>query len=294
MAPTPIFENISTSLNTPLLELGDVVVTPFFLVKAALILLVIIVAAALMRRRIVFRLMAKSAVDDGVKYALARIAGYGVWIVGGLIGLPMLGVKISSLLVAFGAIGIGIGLGLQKIAENFVSGMIILFSRPVKVGDRIRVGDTEGTVVEIQNRVTQVRTNDNLIVLVPNAHLVSDTVVNLTHNDKLVRYAFDVGVSYDSDPNTVRDCLLEVARAHEAIVETPEPDVVFRGFGDSSLDFRLRAYSNERVHVPETLLSEINFAIWYRLAEAGIKIPFPQRDLHIKTTPAEGLGVAAG
>ncbi len=292
MSPEPTLQDLSKSLNTPLLELGDVTISPFFLIKAAVLFFVILIAATLVRRRLVLRLLRRSSVDEGVKYAFARIAAYAVWIVGVLIGLPMLGVKLNSLLVAFGAVGIGIGLGLQKIAENFISGMIILFARPVKVGDRIRVGETEGTVVEIQNRATLVRTNDNITVLVPNGQLVSDTVVNLTHNDKVVRFGFDVGVSYESDPNTVRDCLMEVAAANESILDEPTPDVLFLGFGDSSLNFRLRGYTREMVHLPDTLVSQVNFEIWYRLKAAGITIPFPQRDLHIKSV-APGVRVAS-
>lgn len=283
MVAQPVFEELSRSLNTPLLELGDLTVTTFFLVKAAALLVGLVLGGTIVRRWLVFRVLRRSGVDDGVKYAVARIAGYGVWVLGLLIGLPMIGIKLNSLMVAFGAVGIGIGLGLQKIAENFISGVLILFGRPVKVGDRIRVDGIEGNVTEIQSRVTLVRTNDNIIILVPNAHLVSGLVVNLTHNDRLVRFSFDVGVSYDSDPHTVRDCLLEVARGSEAILDDPEPEALFVGFGDSALNFQLRGFTRTMVNLPDTLVSEINFAIWYRLEAEGISIPFPQRDLHIKS-----------
>lgn len=290
MSDEPLLQDLSRKLNTPLLELGDITVTAFFLIKAVVLVLVLMLGAALVRRRLVFRLLRNSSVDDGVKYAVARIGSYGVWIFGLLIGLPMVGIKLNSLMVAFGAIGIGIGLGLQKIAENFVSGLLILVGRPVKVGDRIRVSDTEGDVIEIRGRVTLVRTNDNIVVLVPNAHFISETVVNLTHNDRRVRFSFPVGVSYESDPNTVRECLLEVAKQHPAVLSSPPPDVVFVGFGDSSLDFKLRLFTTKMTSVPENLTSEINFGIWYGLKEAGIVIPFPQRDLHIKSV-AEGVAL---
>ncbi len=285
MLDQPLLEDVSATLNAPLLELGTFSVTLLFLLKVIGLFLFLVVAARFVRRRLVLRLLRNSRVDRGVKYAIARISAYGVWTFGLLIGLPMVGVQLNSLLVAFGAVGIGIGLGLQKIAENFISGMILLFARPVKVGDRIRIGEREGTVTEIQGRVTLVRDNENVVFLVPNSQLVSDLVVNLTHNDKTVRFSFDIGVSYGSDPNTVRDCLLDVAAAHPALLEDPEPDVLFVGFGDSSIDFTLRAYCRDMVHVPDVLRSEVNFAIWYRLKEAGIEIPFPQRDLHIKNLP---------
>lgn len=270
-----------------LLQVGDLRVTPLFLLKFVVLFVGLIVLSRFVRRRLVLRLLRNSQVDHGVKYAVARIAAYGVWVVGLLIGLPLVGIQLNSLLVAFGAVGIGIGLGLQKIAENFISGMILLFARPVKVGDRVRLDDVEGTIIEIQGRVTLVRDNNNVVYLVPNATLVSDLVVNLTHNDRVVRYVFDVGVSYNADPKTVKELLLTVASEHPALLDDPPPDVLFVGFGDSSINFKLRGYCKEMVEVPDQLKSEINFAIWYALEDAGIEIPFPQRDLHIKSGPSD-------
>ena len=132
------------------------------------------------------------------------------------------------------------------------------------------------------------RDNDNVVYLVPNSTLISEEVVNLTHNDRVVRYSFRVGVSYHSDPNTVRDILLAVADDHPALLADPPPDVLFEGFGDSSLNFRLRAYSKEMVEIPDVLKSEVNFRIWYALKEGGIEIPFPQRDLHVIEAESSG------
>lgn len=268
-----------------LLEVGDLRVTPLFLLKFVVLFVALVGLSRFVRRRLVLRLLRNAEIDPGVKYAVARIAAYGVWVLGLLVGLPLVGIQLNSLLVAFGAVGIGIGLGLQKIAENFISGMILLFARPVKVGDRVRLDDVEGTIIEIQGRVTLVRDNNNVVYLVPNATLVSDLVVNLTHNDRVVRYVFDVGVSYNADPKTVKELLLTVASEHPALLDDPPPDVLFVGFGDSSINFKLRGYCKEMVEVPDQLKSEINFAIWYALEEAGIEIPFPQRDLHIKSGP---------
>jgi len=289
----PFLEDLSETLQIPLLKLGDFVITPLFLLKFVLLFVVLGGLARFVRRRLVLRLLRNAHVDPGVKYAIARISAYLVWALGLLIGLPMVGIELNSLLVAFGAVGIGVGLGLQKIAENFISGMLVLFARPVKVGDRVRLGDTEGTIIEIQGRVTLLRDNNNVVHLVPNSALVSDLVVNLTHNDRVVRYLFDVGVSYASDPNTVRDILLTVADQHPALLSDPPPDVLFEGFGDSSLNFKLRAYCKEMVDIPDQLQSEVNFAIWYALKDAGIEIPFPQRDLHIRSAPGLAKNLAA-
>lgn len=289
----PFLEDLSKTLEVPLLRLGDFTITPLFLLKFVLLFFVLAAVARIVRRRLVLRLLRNAPVDPGVKYAIARIAAYVVWALGLLIGLPLVGVELNSLLVAFGAVGIGIGLGLQKIAENFISGVLLLFARPVKVGDRVRLGDQEGTVIEIQGRVTLLRDNNNVVYLVPNSTLISEQVVNLTHNDRIVRYTFDVGVSYASDPNTVRDVLMNVAEQHPALLTDPPPDVLFQGFGDSALDFTLRAYCKELVDVPEQLHSEVNFAIFYALKEAGIEIPFPQRDLHIRSAPGLASNLAA-
>lgn len=274
---------ITKQLETPLFELGNLSLTPLLLLKIIAFLGGLFLLSAIVRRRIVLALLARAKVEEGIQYATARIVGYVIWVLGFMVGLPMLGIPLNSLMVALGAVGIGVGLGLQKIAENFISGLILLFGRPVKVGDRVKVGDVVGTVSEIQARVTLVTTNDNIVHLVPNAKLVSEEVVNLTHNDRVVRFHFPVGVSYGSDPNEVKECLLEVAKEHPKILSDPAPDVVFLGFGDSSLDFILRGFSRTMVQVPEVLTSEVNFRIWYALKERGITIPFPQRDLHIRS-----------
>ncbi|TPV94765.1 MAG: mechanosensitive ion channel [Myxococcales bacterium FL481] len=282
-----LLDRLSAFFNTPLIDLGDVSVTVLLVFKVFLFCFTVWAIATFVRRRLVFGILSRWTVDDGIKYAAARIGGYLVWVLGVLVGLPLIGIRLSSIMVALGAVGLGIGLGLQKIAENFVSGLILLVGRPIKVGDRIKVGDNVGTVVGIHARVTMVRTNDNVIILVPNAELVSGEVTNLTHNDRLVRFSFPIGVSYGSEPRQVARCLLEVAQDCDEIVSEPAPDVLLVGFGDSSLDFVLRAYCSSMVEQPEVLRSEINFAIWYKLKAAGIEIPFPQRDVHVKTVPAE-------
>jgi small-conductance mechanosensitive channel len=235
------------------------------------------------RRKLVLKILERTDVDAGVRYAVARIASYVVWVIAILVGLPMVGIQLSSLVLAFGTLGIGIGFGLQKIAQDFVSGLILLIERPVKVGDRVEVGGTVGTVLGIQTRVTSIRTNDNVDILVPNSEFVSARVVNLSHADKITRFRFPVGVSYGSDPEHVKKCLLEVAAEHPGILKNPDPDVLFLEFGESSLNFVLRAYAREMLYFPDILKSEVNFAIWKKLKQAGIVIPFPQRDLHIKT-----------
>lgn len=274
-------------MGVELFTLGDLVVTPALLVKIVLFFVAVALISRLVRRRLVPLALSRSKVDEDLKFTTGRIAAYIVWIVGVLIGLPSVGIELSSLVIVLSTFGIGLGLGLQKIAENFVSGLILMFERPIRIGDRVIVDDVTGTVIEIWSRVTMVRTNDNITILVPNAKLISESVVNLTHNDRRVRFRFPVGVAYGSDPREVENCLLKVAKQHPEILDEPAPEVWFLAFGDSALDFVLCAYTENMVGLPERLHSQVNFAINAELTRAGIQIPFPQRDLHLRSVAPE-------
>jgi small-conductance mechanosensitive channel len=187
------------------------------------------------------------------------------------------------LTVLFGALGIGVGFGLQGVTNNFVSGIILLLERPIKVGDRIEVGNVNGDVINISPRATTIVTNDNIAIIVPNADFISSKVVNWSYTNRNVRFNFPVGVSYGSDPEQIRRVLLEVALAHQGVLKDPKPSVLFDGFGDSSLNFLLRVWTREFATVPGVLRSDLYFAISRAFKEHGIEIPFPQRDLHIKS-----------
>ena len=275
--------HFSDLLEMKLFTLGQREITLAMLGAFVVFLVGLAVFARLTRTFIVPRLLKRTKVDIGVAAATSRIAGYFIWLIGALIGLPLIGIEVHSVVLAFSALGVGLGFGLQQIADNFVSGLILLFERPVKVGDRIQVGDLYGTITEIRARSTSVQTNENLVVLVPNSQLISNSVVNLTHNGPMVRFRFPVGVSYGSDVEEVRAALLAVAAAHPRLLDAPPPEALFLGFGDSSLNFVLRAGTTSAVHSPDVLLSEINYAIWHELKRRKIEIPFPQRDLHIKS-----------
>ncbi len=275
--------SFSEVMGTHLFSLGDLAVTPALITRIVLFVVSVALTARLVRRRLVPLLLSRSRVDEDIKFTTGRVASYFVWIAGVLIGLPTVGIELSSLVIVLSTVGIGLGLGLQKIAENFVSGMILMFERPIRIGDRVIIDDITGTVVEIWSRITLVRTNDNVTILVPNAKIISDAVINLTHNDRQVRFRFPVGVDYGSDPRTVEACLLKVAEEHPSILANPPPEVIFDKFGDSSLDFILVAYTEDMVALPDRLRSQINFAICEAFAREDIHIPFPQRDLHVRS-----------
>jgi len=203
-------------------------------------------------------------------------------VIGFMIIFQSAGIDLSTITVLAGAMGVGIGFGLQNVTNNFVSGLIILFERPIKVGDRIEVGETAGDVVNISMRATTVVTNDNISVIVPNSDFISSRVINWSHNDRNVRFGVEVGVSYNEDPEKIKDILLSVADDNSAVLKNPKSDVIFTEFGDSSLNFNLRVWTTELIQKPHTLRSQLYFEIFKRFREEGIEIPFPQRDLHIK------------
>lgn len=198
--------------------------------------------------------------------------------------MQTVGINLSTLAILAGALGVGIGFGLQNITNNFVSGIIILFERPIKVGDRIQVGDVNGDVINISMRSTTVVTNDNISVIVPNSEFISSTVVNWSHTDRNVRFNIPVGVSYKEDPEIVKKILLEVAEAEEGVLKKPIPDVLFDEYGNSSLNFKLRVWTSSYITTPGVLKSRLYFEIFKNFRVHNIEIPFPQRDIHIKNT----------
>jgi len=181
-----------------------------------------------------------------------------------------------------GALGVGIGFGLQSIVNNFVSGLVLLFERPIKVGDRIEVGQLLGDVRHIGMRASVVRTLTGAEVVVPNGNLVSNEVTNWTLSDQLRRGDIEVGVKYGTDPEQVLEILLQVAERHEDVLKEPPPAAWFMGFGESSLDFSLRAWTGATEKFFQ-VRSDLNVAVNRALKEAGMEIPFPQRDLHVRS-----------
>lgn len=270
----------------PYFHLGELAVSPAFLVKAVLFLVLLGVGARYGRRFIRRRILDYTPLNAGQKYALERGVGYVILLVGLLVALDSTGIDLSTLTVLGGAIGIGVGFGLQTIANNFMSGLILLLEHPIKVDDRIEVGNLNGDVTHIGARSTWIRTNDNVSIIVPNSEFITNRVTNWTASDRQVRFPIPLGVSYGSDPEKVRGVLLEVARANPDVLASPSPDVILTGFGDNSLDFELRVWTVKQVQTPMILRSDLYFAIFRAFRQHGIEIPFPQRDLHLRSVSA--------
>ena len=282
------------AMSRPYFNIGDLPITPVFLIKTFIFFFFLRLVSGMSRRIMERRILVRTSLNAGQQYAFAQITSYLVFLFGLLIGLQWAGVNMSSLVILGGAIGIGVGFGLQNIANNFVSGLILLLERPIQVGDRVEVGDTNGDVVKIAGRSTWIRTNDNVVMIIPNSEFINSHVTNWTANDRQVRFSIPLGVSYGSNPEVVRNVLMEVAEKHPDVLTIPPPEVLFTGFGDSSLDFELRVWTITRVQYPRILSSEIYFMIFRAFKEHGIEIPFPQRDLHVRSVsvpiPLAGKG----
>lgn len=224
----------------------------------------------------------RTSLDAGSRQTVATITRYLLLLIGFLVLLQTAGIDLTTFNVLAGAIGIGLGFGLQNVVSNFISGLIIMFERPIKIGDRIVVDQVEGEVIEIGARATTVLTNDNIAILVPNSKFITENVVNWQYNDNNVRFRIPVSVAYGSDAAKVEKLLLAVAQENVDVLEDPPPAVRLLEFGDNGLAFELRAWSSSLVHRKGRLTSALNRAIYERFNEAGIEFPFPQRDLHVR------------
>jgi small-conductance mechanosensitive channel len=274
------------TLEKHLFYIGRANVTVETLIEFVVILIGSYVLARLARRLIANRLL-PHRLTMGVRYALARFTSYFILLMGFAAALGQLGVSLTAFTAFGAALGVGLGFGLQDIAKNFVSGLILLIERPIQVGDRIELGSVSGDVIEIRTRATVVRTNDDVHLIIPNAKFISDTVTNRSFGNPRVRYRIPIGVSYGSDPREVEKALLKAARGVDGVLPEPTPTVLFHDFGESSLNFELLCWTSKMLHRPGTFRSELNFAIHAALKARGIEVPFPQPDLHIRS--AQGL-----
>ena len=249
----------------------------------------VIIVERILQRLLIRRFLSKTRLQPSLQFGLSRIIGYTLIAIGFYVAFQAVGLDLSSLAIVAASVGVGVGFGLQNIINNFVSGIIILAERPISIGDRIEVAGVAGRVTKIQLRSTTVVTNDNITMIVPNADFISNTVTNWSHGDPKVRIRVPVGVAYGSDLKLLQRLLLEAAAEHPKALRDPSPVVLFTEFGDSSLNFELGVWTQEMTATPIHFTSEMNFIIDQKLRENNIEIPFPQRDLHVRS----GLPAAA-
>ena len=247
----------------------------------------VIMLEKVIRERVIMRIFEKTDFPEALEYGIARILGYMFMVIGFYMAFQVAGIDLSSLAFIAGAIGVGIGFGLQNVINNFVSGIIIYAEHPITIGDRIEVGGIAGRVKKISLRSTTVVTNDNIAMIVPNGDFISQTVTNWSHGDPKVRIRIPIGVAYGTDTALVEKLLLEVAAENKRTLKDPAPSIFFSGFGASSLDFELAVWTSEMAQSPRRFTSNINFAIDAKFREHDIEIPFPQRDLHVRSGAIE-------
>jgi len=244
---------------------------------------IVVLGERILRRYFIMRVLKRTRLDTSLQFAVGRIIGYCVIALGFYVSFQMVGINLNSLAILAGAVGVGLGFGFQNIISNFVSGLIILAERPISIGDRIEVGGVAGQVREINLRSTTVETNDNISIIVPNADFITHTVTNWSHGDAKVRFRIPIGVAYGTDLPKLRQLMIEVGRDHPKALKHPAPELFFIGFGDSALNFELAVWTEEMTFSPRRFRSELNYAIENKLRENNIEIPFPQRDLHLRS-----------
>lgn len=266
-------------LQRELISIGDYQLSMLQIVVLVLIVLFTWSLSWILKKIVVNRNNI-SEPEKGRRLSVYKLIQYVLWVVALLLGIESMGFQITVLLAGSAALLVGIGLGLQEVFKDFVSGIILLFDGTIRVSDIIEVEGKVGRVTEIRLRASEMETREGIIMIIPNSRFITGNVVNWTHNHKLTRFSVVVGVAYGSDVEKVRDLLIECAKQHPQVVKNPEPFVFFSDFGDSQLTFSLQFFSRSVFRI-EFVKSDIRFAIDKAFRENNVVIPFPQRDLHI-------------
>ncbi|UCD82301.1 MAG: mechanosensitive ion channel [Desulfobacterales bacterium] len=283
-----LLDLVERVISFPVVTLGKTQVTLWLILKALIILLAFIYAARLLQAYLDYKIYPSLGIDPGLGYALDTSFKYTFIAIGVLISLKIVGLDLRFLLVFAGAAGIGIGLGMQNLAANVISGFTIIFGGKIRKGDWIELENGLGLVTDIYLRATKLRTRDNIEFIVPNSNLISNTIVNYSLSSPMIRIALPVGVSYNSDPKQVEKILLEVAEKEPLVSKFQKPVVRFIAYADSSINFELLIWIDVRVTPRRQVRSALYFKIFEELRKAGIEIPFPQRDIHIRSSIAQG------
>ena len=263
-------------------QVGEITISPMEIALAILFFAAILSLTRVLQRTLDTRVFPQTKFDIGVRDSLRTFTGYVGLVIGVLVALSTAGLNLSNLAIVAGALSVGIGFGLQAIVNNFVSGLILLFERPMKVGDWVVIGQHQGFIKRVRVRSTEIETFDQSSVIVPNSDFISQPIINWTHTNRVCRVIVPVHVAYGTDTQQVRDILLQAAREHPYVLRMPEAHVLFMSFGESAMHFELRVFSRDTDYFL-ALGSELRFAIDQKFREAGIVIPFPQRDLHIRS-----------
>ncbi len=285
-----VVRRILTTMATGF-SIGPVRISVIQILIAIAVFVVLVMLTRFVQRTAEKRVLSRLRVDQGIQTSLKTLIGYVGLVIAFITGVSMLGFDLSSLAIIAGALSVGIGFGLQSIVNNFVSGLILLFERPIKVGDWVVTSSGEGIVKKISVRSTEIETFDRSSILVPNSELIANSVTNWTHKNRLGRVNVPVGVSYNEDPDRIIELLQSIPAKLDDVLEVPEPQVLFMGFGDSSLDFELRVFIAD---VQRSIItrSKIRVEIFKLFRDEKVEIPFPQRDLHIRSSDIGDLNTS--
>ena len=283
-AASPLFAKVSSALEARW-QAGELSISLGGIFSFALMVVASVAVSRFVRFALEEDVLSRASLPRGVPFAVSTLVGYAILLLGFGMAMAAAGLDVSRLTLLFGALGVGIGIGLQDIVNNFVSGLILLFERPVQVGDLVDVGGVRGDVRRIGIRASTVRTFEGAEVVIPNSKLVSESFVNWTLSDRQRRIEIPVGVGYASDPDRVIEVLEAVVRARPEVLREPPPAVLFDRLGESSLEFLVRAWAAD-FDASRVLQSLLTGDILRALREAGIEIPFPQRSLHLRSVDA--------
>jgi potassium-dependent mechanosensitive channel len=281
---SPAVRAISGVLHSPLFTMGS---HPFDTVDLVFtgIVVWLVVLAARWSREVTYRWVYSGVGDPGARHSLSVFTQYAVVLIGALITLRVLGIDLTTFAIFAGALGVGVGLGLQSIANNFISGILLLIERPLRTGDYVTIGNNEGEVTRIGIRSLTVRTQDNQEIIIPNADVISHQFTNWTHTDSIVRIRLEVGISYDNDPHQAQKLIARVLEDDPMVLGAPPPRVWLKEYADSAVNFRIHYFIDVRKHLSWASKSAVLFAIWDRFKAAGIQIPYPQREIYIRQGP---------
>lgn len=286
LSVTEIFNYLTDLLNTTLFKLKETPVTLLSIFIFILFLVGFSYLGGFIKRILNQKILPRFINDVGLRFTLSRMTQYIIMIIGSLVSFQFIGIDLTGLALIFGFLSVGIGFGLQNITSNFISGLIVLFERPISIGDRVVVNGIEGDVQEINIRSTTVKSINNIAIIVPNSDFISKDVINYSYGDHTYRLVVNVGVSYNSDLDTVLKALNEVAEENKSVLKFPKHDVHLRSFGDSTWDMKLMVWvGNVKEHY--NVLNELNQAIVRKFREYDIEIPFPQTDINFRNAIPE-------
>ncbi len=281
---SPVMRVLRELLQVPLFTIGAKPIHVQHILLTGLAVL-ITVRAGRWIRVITYRWAFAGISDLGARHSLSVFTQYAVVLIGLLITLRVIGIDLTTLAIFAGALGVGIGFGLQNIANNFISGVLLLIERPLRASDIVRIGEYEGEVTQIGMRSMTLKTWDNQEVIIPNSEAISNPFTNWTHSDNIVRTTFTIGISYEADPHQAKEVIERALRQHPNVLSDPEPDVWLKEFADSSVNFHVQYFVDLRSSRRAEVKSDVLLNIWDVLKEAGIEIPYPKRDVYIKALP---------